>query len=53
MPAGARLKGDTLKLETYTLFLKAVRYVVNEWKAVCRYVHNGMVEIANNAAERI
>ncbi|RGX82273.1 IS66 family transposase [Bacteroides intestinalis] len=35
------------------MFLKAVRYVVNEWKAVCRYVHNGMVEIANNAAERI
>lgn len=36
-----------------TLFLKAVRYAVNEWEAVCRYVQNGRAEIDNNAAERM
>ena len=36
-----------------TLFIKAVRYAVNEWEAVCRYVNNGRAEIDNNAAERL
>lgn len=35
------------------LFIKAVRYAVNEWEAICRYVNNGQAEIDNNAAERL
>lgn len=36
-----------------TLFIKAVRYAVNEWEAVCRYVNNGRAEIDNNTAKRL
>lgn len=35
------------------LFIKAVRYAVNEWEAICRYVNNGQAEIDNNTAERM
>ena len=35
------------------LFIKAVRYAVNEWEAICRYVNNGQAEIVNNTAERM
>lgn len=35
------------------LFIKAIRYAVNEWEAVCRYVTNGQAEIDNNTAERM
>ena len=35
------------------LFIKAIRYAVNEWEAVCRYVRNGKAEIDNNTAERM
>lgn len=38
---------------TANLFIKAVRYAVNEWQAVCRYVQNGRAEIDNNEAERM
>lgn len=30
-----------------------VRYAVNEWEAICRYVNNAQAEIDNNAAERL
>ena len=39
--------------DTANLFLKAVRYAVNEWEAVSRYVQNGKAEIDNNTAERM
>lgn len=39
--------------ETKDLAIKAVRYAVNEWEAVCRYVNNGQAEIDNNTAERL
>ena len=35
------------------LFIKAVRYAVNEWEAICRYVNNGQAEIDNNTAGRM
>lgn len=35
------------------LFIKAVRYAVNEWAAICRYVNNGQAKIDNNTAERM
>lgn len=35
------------------LFIKAIRYAVNEWEAVCRYVNDGRAEIDNNTAERL
>ena len=35
------------------LFIKAVRYAVNEWEAVCRYVNDDWAEIDNNTAERL
>lgn len=44
---------DKTREETANLFLKAVRYAVNEWTAVCRYVSNGKAEIDNNPAERM
>lgn len=44
---------DETKDFAATLFIKAVRYAVNEWEAVCRYVNNGQAEIDNNTAERL
>lgn len=44
---------DQTREETANLFLKAVRYAVNEWKAVSHYVQNGKAEIDNNQAERM
>lgn len=44
---------DETKDFAATLFIKAVRYAVNEWEAVCRYVSNGQAEIDNNTAERL
>lgn len=44
---------DETKDFAATLFIKAVRYAVNEWEAICRYVNNGRAEIDNNAAERL
>ncbi len=44
---------DETKDFAATLFIKAVRYAVNEWEAVCRYVNNGRAEIDNNTAERL
>ena len=41
---------DETKDFAATLFIKAVRYAVNEWEAVCRYVNNGQAEIDNNTA---
>lgn len=35
------------------LFIKAVRYAVNEWTVICRYVNNAQAEIDNNTAERM
>lgn len=35
------------------LFIKAVRYAMHEWEAVCRYVTNGQAEIDNNTAKRL
>ena len=43
----------TTRGDTANLFLKAVRYAVNEWEAVSRYVQNGKAEIDNNPAERM
>lgn len=31
-----------------SIFIKAVRYAVNEWAAICRYVNSGQAEIDNN-----
>jgi len=36
-------KGDTAK---------AINYALNQWAALTLYVHDGAVEIDNNAAER-
>ena len=47
-PVFEQTRGDTANL-----FLKAVRYAVNEWEAVSRYVQNGKAEIDNNTAERM
>lgn len=47
-PVFEQTRGDTANL-----FLKAVRYAVNEWEAVSRYVQNGKAEIDNNPAERM
>ena len=47
-PVFAQTRGDTANL-----LLKAVRYAVNEWEAVSRYVQNGKAEIDNNPAERM
>ena len=44
---------DQTRGDTANLFLKAVRYAVNEWEAVSRYVQNGKAEIDNNTAERM
>lgn len=44
---------DQTRGDTANLFLKAVRYAVNEWEAVSRYVQNGKAEIDNNPAERM
>ncbi|WP_274972445.1 IS66 family transposase [Bacteroides fluxus] len=44
---------DETKDLAATLFIKAVRYAVHEWEAVCRYVTNGQAEIDNNTAERL
>lgn len=44
---------DENREQASNLFLKAVRYAVNEWEAVCRYVKNGRAEIDNNQAERM
>lgn len=44
---------DETKDFAATLFIKAVRYAVNEWEAVCRYVNNDQDEIDNNTAERL
>lgn len=44
---------DETKDYNANLFIKAIRYAVNEWTAVCRYVQNGIAEIDNNAAERM
>ena len=30
----------------------AIRYVLARWPALCRYLHDGTIEIDNNAAER-
>ncbi|WP_229099019.1 MULTISPECIES: IS66 family transposase [Bacteroides] len=43
---------DDIRNQVSTLFLKAVRYAVNEWEAVCR-LQNGKAEIDNNATERM
>ena len=48
IPVFEQTRGDTANL-----FLKAVRYAVNEWEAVSRYVQNGKAEIDNNPAERM
>ena len=42
---------DQTRGDTANLLLKAVRYAVNEWEAVSRYVQNGKAEIDNNTAE--
>ena len=47
-PVFEQTRGDTANL-----FLKGVRYAVNEWEAVSRYVQNGKAEIDNNPAERM
>ena len=39
---------DETKDFATTLFIKTVRYAVNEWEAICRYVNNGRAEIDNN-----
>lgn len=44
---------DRTRQEAPNLFLKAVRYAVSEWDAICRYVQNGKAEIDNNTAERM
>ena len=44
---------DDTKDIAATLFIKAVRYAANEWKAVRRYVNNDRAEIDNNTAERL
>ncbi|MFK1815316.1 transposase [Bacteroides fragilis] len=44
---------DETRNHASTLFLKAVRYAINEWEVVCCYVHNGRAEIDNNEAERM
>ena len=44
---------DQTRGDTANLFLKAVRYAVNEWEAVSRYVQNGKAEVDNNTAERM
>ena len=44
---------DETKDFATTLFIKTVRYAVNEWEAICRYVNNGRAEIDNNTAERL
>ena len=44
---------DQTRGDTANLFLKAVRYAVNEWEAVSHYVQNGKAEIDNNTAERM
>lgn len=44
---------DETREQGTNLFIKAVRYAVNEWESVCRYVTNGKAEIDNNTAERM
>lgn len=44
---------DDTKDFAATLFIESVRYAVNEWEAVCRYVNNGRAEIDNNTSERL
>lgn len=44
---------EQTKKNAPNLFIKAVRYTVNEWKALCRYASNGKAEIDNNTAERM
>jgi len=44
---------DETREHASNLFIKAIRYAVNEWEAVCRYVRNGKAEIDNNTAERM
>lgn len=44
---------DQTKECSANLFIKAVRYIVAEWDAVCRYATNGKAEIDNNTAERM
>lgn len=44
---------DQTSQDASNLFLKAVRYAVHEWEAICRYVQNGKAEIDNNTAERM
>lgn len=44
---------DETKDFVATLFIKAVRYAMNEWETVCRYVNIGQAEIDNNTTERL
>lgn len=50
---GSRSLFDETQDFVADLFIKAVRYAVNERKEVCRYVNDGRAEIDNNTAERL
>ena len=40
------------KLSAKTDLAKAIRYTLSRWDALTRYIHDGRIEIDNNAAER-
>lgn len=46
------LEATLPKLSAKTDLAKAIRYTLSRWDALARYIHDGRIEIDNNAAER-
>lgn len=48
----AWLEATLPRLSAKTDLAKAIRYTLSRWDALARYIHDGRIEIDNNAAER-
>ena len=48
----AWLEATLLKLSGKSDLAQAIRYALSRWTALTRYIHDGRIEIDNNAAER-
>jgi len=45
-------KGTLAQVSVKSDLAVAIRYAMSRWKALTRFVHNGIIEIDNNGAER-